>query len=646
MASDFFTQQDRARRQTWLLVVLYLLAVAGIIVSVYAVILVLYFFSAAQDEREAFALLEQRWFLPELFAPVTAATAFVVALGSGYKIAQLARGGEAVALLLGGRPINADARSLQEKRILNVVEEMAIAAGVPVPPVYLLDKEEGVNAFAAGYKPSDAVIGVTKGTVELLNRDELQGVVAHEFSHILNGDMRLNIRLMGLINGLLVISVVGYYIVRSVGRGSSSRDKKGAGAAILIFGLALMLLGWVGVFFGQIIRAAVSRQREYLADASAVQFTRNPDGIAGALKKIGGWVKHARVDDPHAAEAAHIFFGQAVAVSFAQLFATHPPLEVRIRRIDPNWDGVYPKVSYGAAQIDEPPKRSRKGPFDAIPFPIDPTRIGEQAGAVGAAQLAGAAALLESLPEAVSAGAHDPYQAVALVYAMLLDPRPEILRVQLRDLEANVPRGLFEEVERLDRQVRSMPREGWLASIELLLPALKSISKPQYQAFRDNVRRLIKADSEISVFEYAAWLFVVRSLDEHFGLRRRTIRTITDAAKVRPDVAKVLGYLAWIGHQDPAAALEAYRTAWREFGWPNVEALPDRAAIDLKQFGESLDRLAAASPKIKRRLLQACAASASADRRVTLDEYELIRVVASILECPLPPAVAQPTAAS
>ena len=191
-----------------------------------------------------------------------------------------------------------------------------------------------------------------------------------------------------------------------------------------------------------------------------------------------------------------------------------------------------------------------------------------------------------------------------------------------------------------------MPRESWLASIELVLPALKSISKPQYQSFRDNVRRLIRADSEISVFEYVVWLFVVRSLDEHFGLRRRTVRTISDVAKVRADVATVLGRLAWIGHDDPAAAANAYRTAWRTFGLADPVDLPDRSSLDLNTFGKSLDRLAAASPKIKRSLLQACAAAATADRCVTVDEYELVRVLASVLECPLPPAVAQPTDAS
>ena len=290
---------------------------------------------------------------PELFGLVAMGTSAVIAAGSLYKMAALSGGGHTVAELLGGRLLRADAATPAERRLLNVVEEMAIASGVPVPPVYLLENELGINAFAAGHAPGDAVVAVTAGTLARLSRDELQGVIAHEFSHILNGDMRLNIRLMGVLFGILVIGLTGWIIFRSttggyVRLGARDDDRKGFNPLPLI-GLALYVIGYVGVFFGNLIKAAVSRQREFLADASAVQFTRNPDGIAGALKKIGAVAEGSRIQDPHAEEASHMFFGDALS-GWTELFgllATHPPLVERIKRIDPSFDGDF---SQGAAR--------------------------------------------------------------------------------------------------------------------------------------------------------------------------------------------------------------------------------------------------------------------------------------------------------
>src|SRR5262249_37347604 len=227
------------------------------------------------------------WWQPELLLFVAAGVGVLVGGASAFKVAQLASGGQAVALMMGGVEVPGTTTELRQKRLLHVVEEMALAAGVPVPPVYILD-EPGINAFAAGYAPGDAVVAVSPGCLTYLTRDELQGVVAHEFSHILNGDMRLNIRLIGLIFGIMVLSVIGRMLMLTGGRRSSSSQRNDSRAGLMMLGLGVFALGLVGAFFGRLIMAAVSRQREYLADASAVQFTRNPDGIAGALKKIGG----------------------------------------------------------------------------------------------------------------------------------------------------------------------------------------------------------------------------------------------------------------------------------------------------------------------------------------------------------------------
>ena len=327
MGPDFFTHQDQARRNTTRLEVLFVLAVLALILSI-DLLLAATLGYLARDPRTG-AVDWSLAFDPGIVVLSALGTLSVVGGGSLFKTAQLRSGGHVVAEELGGRRLHPDTADPTEQKILNVVEEMAIASGTATPPVFLLDSEQGINAFAAGFTPSDAVIGITRGAAERLTRDELQGVVAHEFSHILNGDMRLNIRLMGILHGILIIGMLGYFILRmtaSSGRGRRSSRGGGGGAvvAILALGAGLMAVGFFGTLFGNLIKAAVSRQREFLADASAVQFTRQPSGLAGALKKISGLAAGSRIENPNAPEASHMFFGRATG-GFAGLFSTHPP---------------------------------------------------------------------------------------------------------------------------------------------------------------------------------------------------------------------------------------------------------------------------------------------------------------------------------
>ncbi|MCX7701923.1 MAG: M48 family metallopeptidase, partial [Gemmataceae bacterium] len=342
---NFFEHQQLARQRTKYLVFLYGIAVAGTVLLTYFVVWAIFYLPTLDPERLKTAsglsvsgIPLSELFEPQLFLLVTGTTVLLIGGMTALKLSELSSGGKAVAEMLGGRLVTTPTSDFHEKRLLNVVEEMAIASGIPVPPVYVLDGEGGINAFAAGYAPDQAVIGVSRGALEYLNRDELQGVIAHEFSHILNGDMRLNIRLIAIIFGIMGLAAFGSILLRT-----RSRNDKGAGQIILL-GLGLYLLGIVGAFVGNIIKAMVSRQREFLADASAVQFTRNPDGIGGALKKIGGLKDGAAIRNEHAPEAAHMFFADALS-RLTDLFATHPPLPERIRRIDPKWDGTFPKVT-------------------------------------------------------------------------------------------------------------------------------------------------------------------------------------------------------------------------------------------------------------------------------------------------------------
>jgi Zn-dependent protease with chaperone function len=331
--ATFFENQAQARRNTKFLVLMYALAVGGVVLAVDLVLGGLYAWNAdVGPEAMQLSLAARFGAVPRaVYLWGAIGTAALILAVSAWNIMQLGSGGKAVAEMAGARRVASDTRDPLERRLVNVVEEMAIASGVRVPAVYVMDGERGINAFAAGYEVSDSIIAVTRGTLETLNRDELQGVIGHEFSHILHGDMRLNVRMIGVLAGIVFIGSIGEFLMRSQ-RGSRS-DSKGGGA-ILLAGLALLLIGYIGLFFARLIKAAVSRQREFLADASSVQFTRNPDGIAGALDQIGAAPAGSLVAGRHAEDLSHMFFGQGIAVRLSGLFATHPPLEERIARLE------------------------------------------------------------------------------------------------------------------------------------------------------------------------------------------------------------------------------------------------------------------------------------------------------------------------
>ena len=317
---NFYEHQDRAQRRTKIIVFLFALAVLCIVAIVGIPV------GFATD-----------W-SPEAVGTTVVLCVLVVGIATLVKLSQLRSGGQGVAVMLGGTELQREGSTKTERRVQNIVEEMAIASGMPVPPIYIIE-DDGINAFAAGWSADDAVIGVTRGCIEQLNRDELQGVIAHEFSHISHGDMRINIRLIGVIFGIMALGLTGWILVRFVGpavlRASSrSRSKEGAGGAgiglgIIVFGLVLALCGAIGTFFGRLIQAAVSRQREFLADASAVQFTRNPRGIGGALRKIGGMTPLKNITSD-VGQCNHMFFSQAMNA----VFASHPPIAERIARVE------------------------------------------------------------------------------------------------------------------------------------------------------------------------------------------------------------------------------------------------------------------------------------------------------------------------
>jgi len=650
---DFFQHQDEARKTSNRLVLLFALAVLGIVVSVHFSISALFFWGQASgsgaDPNYSF-----NWFDLDRLVFFAGSTLLIILLGSLYKTWRLSDGGHSIAQLLGGHPIAPNTTDAHERRVLNVVEEMAIASGVPVPTVYLMEGEESINAFAAGFTPQDAVIGVTRGTLELLNRDELQGVIAHEFSHIFNGDMRLNLRLMGVLHGILVIALIGYVILRTSFRGSS-RSRNGGAAALPLVGLVLVVLGYVGVFFGRMIKSAVSRQREYLADASAVQFTRNPDGIGGALKKIGGLAEGSVIMNPNAEQASHFFFSDGKygkvraalsglsglsGMSHFAFLSTHPPIKDRIRRIDRGWNGRFLDVDKSSRiQPESVTQKAAKATGEekmAKLFKLLPLHLTALIGTLDQDHLTYAHKLLAGIPEEVRKAVHEPSAARAVVLALLADGDAEIRARQLQTVQATKDAALLEETQAMVSLLGNAPRETRLPLVDLAVPALRRLSPAQYDEFMNLTDVFIKADRQIDLFEYTLMHVLSRHLEPTFKRVKPPTVAYYALAGVRTECSILLSAIAHAGHKDENEAMDAFATGAKELRGITLGFVP-QAKAGLAGTKAALEKLDKVSPKLKKELMRACIASVAHDGKVTVSEGELLRTIADALSLPMPP---------
>ena len=635
---DFFENQASARKRTGLLVFYFVLAVILIVLSIY-LLFALIFLSRSGGPHEV-AGPPQLWH-PEMFLWVTGGTLLVVLTGTLYKLSQLSEGGAAVARMLGGKPIPQNTTDPDERKVLNVVEEMSIASGSPMPQVFLLGQEDGINAFAAGVTPRDAVIGVTAGCIRRLNRAELQGVIAHEFSHILNGDMRLNLRLLGVLNGILIIALAGFWLMRSMAfapRRRSSRDR-GSGMAFLLLGLGLMAVGAIGVFFGKLIKSAVSRQREFLADASAVQFTRNPDGIAGALKKIGGFKRGSVLKSTHAEEASHLFFCNGLSGSLARLMATHPPLPERIRRIDPSFSGRFdaaPPVPPRARATQAGPPPPPAFAETASGFSVSPGQVSSAVGTLSAQHLSRAHELVERIPVDVAESAREMFGARAVLYALVLDEDAKARERQTARLRESADEAVFNEFIRLAPAVRNLGPELRLPLMDIAVSALKDISEPQYRTFSENLEVLVRADEQVDLFEYVLRRAVDRHLEPLFTKARRPVRG--HALKtLLPACRDLLSCLAYWGADEMPEAQAAFDKGWARLGEGGKAGPMPLNEAGLAAFDAALNKLETVSLQGKRKIIEAATACIGADGRVTAEEAEMLRAVADALDCPLPP---------
>ena len=626
----FFERQASARRNTLILVLLFLTAVVLITL---AVCLVGYVVTSSESSGLAF----HHWLASQHGVITSAAVVALIGIGSLVRWVDLAGGGERVARMVGARDISPDTRDADERTLRNVVEEMAIASGVPVPQLYVMDHETGINAFVAGYAPGEAVMVVTHGALTQLNRDELQGVVAHEFSHILNGDMRLNVRLIAILAGILMVGQIGSFLMRaSFHRSHRSSRSSGDGraqAALGLIGLALLVIGYIGVFFGRLIQSAVSRQRETLADASSVQFTRNPEGIAGALFKIG--LKGGYLDTTsHASDMNHMCFAESARMKLASLLASHPPVEARINAIEP---GMLARLRSRLRDTEAvPPRSAAPSPDTGTPMSGQTLGFSGQVGRIPETAEVYARSLLSELPATFRGLLYTRAGAVQLCYALLIRTLP---RTEQETVLSQIPSHplLSPQRDLLDKLLPTLERQGAALQfpvLELAMPALRKLDPDERQGLHQAVRRLIRADGTVSLSELA----LISFLERHLAPEAPRVVPVSFRrySEVEGALRCLLSLFARAGAADSTVAEKLYQQAMASFTPAGAEGTL-AIKVSLKNLQEALHRLNRLSPLLKPAIIDACGYCVTHDGQVAANEYDLMRLVADQLDCPMPP---------
>ncbi|MGI5831606.1 MAG: M48 family metallopeptidase [Thermoguttaceae bacterium] len=670
---NFFEHEERAQRKTVRLIVYYCLALLLTFLALHLVIAPLVYTAVTasaesveyglQEGDDSTRFLFSAWTNPLIIGIDILIVGLLIGGGTLYKIGEMKRlDGDGVASYCGGRRIDPRTADWKEKRLLNIVEEMAIASGVPVPNVYVLQDEPSINAFAAGFTTSTSVIAVTRGALDYLTRDELQGVIAHEFSHILHQDTRLSMKLVGVLFGLEMVALTGFIIMRAAPRVAPRSDGENNNSAaiivgVLLFGLALFLIGLFGQLFANVIRAAVSRQREFLADASAVQFTRNPDGIAGALKKIGSGVGSG-IDNNKAIEVSHFFFGSIFGRNlFSGLFDSHPNLTTRIKRIDPLFDGVFPKklekVSTADQETGSPVSESgtdrlrdlvRKttgdgGAAAGVVPAAAAAAILDSAGTVTEEKLRVANALLEKIPDTVSAAVNDQNGAIATLLTVLLDTDPELREKQQAFLREQVGEegltiDILKGIDMIAAALEGAPDTIKIPIIQKAFPMLRGMSKTEYTKIRNIVLSLMKFDGRIDILEFTIFGFVVNDLDSYFRLTPPVQETFDKPEQIAEPFRKAASCVAYAAGDNPEECRKAFAAAANQIGL-SLTILPKEECTP-SEFGNALRTLTYAKPRLRETMLKAFYACITDDGYINEREGELIRAITAYFRCPMP----------
>lgn len=703
---NFYRAQDQARKQSRLLVVLFVLAASTLvfITNICVALFVLYsnpeFSLSAHSDPSLNTHNVFDWFKQlaivlgwEKSLWTTLLVFGVILMAMGFKWLSLRQGGRVVAESLGGTLIQPSSKNTLERRLLNVVEEIALASGTPVPQVYILQNELGINAFAAGLSTDDAVIGITQGALLHFNREQLQGVIAHEFSHILNGDMRLNMKLVAVLHGILMIAEGGYFFMRlgmssrhrgyNLGKMSSNgkRDNN-VGGLFFIFGLSLWVIGLLGQLFGSLIKAAVSRQREFLADASAVQFTRNPEGIAEALSIIGGASYQSKLEHHAAHELSHLFFSNANSLEVKSslfhpsrwlLFATHPPLAERIKRIQPKWSGKFIKKEVSAADAN-----SYQNPDPVYPSFAEMQAKGANDNGTIVASAVAAKAVSDTTyqyvefeaagqfadsnssggnkirePEPVSQEklvkelitlAHEPYEASLIVLSLLMSEQTVEKNRQLKFIERAYPqssKARIQTIASLKPKLERLSAKQVLHLFDLALPSLKLMSQTQYEKDKALLVQLIQADGKVDIFEWLIFQLIKQQLDRHFGLSRPLKPQYKNMQSLASIFEIVLSRVVHYGFEDKNAdevdqqdKRLAFFRACDTAGIQNIK-LQDINNCEGKVFSQAVYRLSLAYPLLKPRIIKSLLSAIHFDEEITDKERYIITAIAAVMDCPL-----------
>jgi Zn-dependent protease with chaperone function len=622
---NFFEHQAQARARSTRYLVLFFLATAAIATVVSLTVLGA-FYIAAVDYGTTVPFGQWLRQHPKIYWWTAIGTVGAIGAASFYRIASLSSGGGAVAQSLGAILIDSSTRDPRLRQLLNVVEEVAIAAGVPVPQVYVLESEMGVNAFASGFNASDAAITVTQGALMHLTRDELQGVIGHEFSHVFNGDMRINTRLIGVLFGILFIGLIGRIILRSRVRG------RGAGP-LIVAGLVFLIIGYVGVFFGRMIQAAVSRSRESLADASAVQFTRNPLGLSGALKKIA--VLSGALQEARSEEVSHMLFASRL-VSPSAFFATHPPILDRIREIDPNFrPSDLNRIS--REPVAEPVVVTPATPPAPTGIPLTAAGLIAAVGQISEAALTAAANRRAAIPQKLVDAAREPSEALNVVLALILsaDAAQRGRQLALIRADASLPADSASKIESYARDTAALDPSLRLPLFELSFPSMRRRDAKALRHGAELIDKLAFVDGNLSAFEYALSRLLRVQLYEVLAPRARRAPVV--APKLFSLRAEVQALFSGLAREGGGKSQAAYDQGVRKL-FP-MDTPSYLASVSWTVLDRALIRLDMVAPAVKQELIGALVSTVAYDRLMTNEESELLRAVCGSLHCPLPPSL-------
>ncbi len=644
---DFFEHQEAARKKTKLLIFYFVLAVVLIVVALNLIAyFVMFGLNSSQGQPEVISLAQ--WPEQAGFYYTSAASLGLIGLGSLFRWFQLRGGGKSIASMVGAREILPDTNDRLERRFINVVEEMSIASGMPVPTLYIMDEEEAINAFVAGQESSDTIMVVTRGSLEQLSRQELQGVVAHEFSHIFNADMKINLRLISILAGILILGQAGYFVMRSLRYSNVRSDNKNGGGlivVIMVVGISMYIIGSIGLFFGRLIKAAISRQREFLADASAVQYARDNQGLAGAFLKIGQ--QSSLLQNRHAEETSHMCIAEPIKLSLNSL-ATHPPLEKRLDAIMPDWHDFQHRQERKAdrqQQRDEhaqqrQAEREKKKGFEAFGGTQVLAGMGgllETVGNPTTLHLHAANALLLAMPEVLRTAAHNHHassHAMYLVFALLLSDDGQVESEALNLIAQSYGEESKAEVIKLASHITSDKRYLRLAILDIAIPSIRRLSKTERKNFLTLLKQIIHLDKHISQFEYVLYSLIRKSLKPSTNAHKRFIKRFN---KVESQIQLILSAVLHASGNNQQAKEQLFNNLIVGFSDNKLNLLPNK--FEAEAFHKSLIDLNQLTPMLKKALLNAFEEAIKEDGIAKVEEVELFRAICECLDCPLPPLV-------